>query len=153
MLLLLLSHFSRVRRCDPRDGSPPGSPSLGFSRQEYWSRVPLPSLTLTLASSISHCPFKSACAALIRPCFLLQAPPRQLGPHLLPGSPVYGGDSGVPPGGHKVSCLHASSGRSSPASTASLWSSASALCPQWLQVGGSVPMSQSPLPGIGRVHL
>ena len=29
--------------CDPRDGSPPGSPSLGFSRQEYWSGVPLPS--------------------------------------------------------------------------------------------------------------
>ena len=26
--------------CDPVDGSPPGSPSLGFSRQEYWSGVP-----------------------------------------------------------------------------------------------------------------
>ena len=23
--------------CDPRDGSPPGSPALGFSRQEHWS--------------------------------------------------------------------------------------------------------------------
>ena len=23
--------------CDPIDGSPPGSPSLGFSRQEHWS--------------------------------------------------------------------------------------------------------------------
>ena len=92
MLLLLLSHFSRVRLCDPRDGTPPGSPvpgilqarilgmgchfllqrmkgkvkvkslshvrllatpwtaayqappSMGFSRQEYWSGVPLPSL-------------------------------------------------------------------------------------------------------------
>ena len=32
---------------DPIDGSPPGSP-LGFSRQEYWSRVPLPSLILSL---------------------------------------------------------------------------------------------------------
>ena len=89
MLLLLLSHFSRVRLCDPIDGSPPGSPipgilqartleqvaisfsnawkwkvkvkslsrvrllaspwtagyrappSMGFSRQEYWSEVPL----------------------------------------------------------------------------------------------------------------
>ena len=30
--------------CDPIDGSPPGSPSMGFSRQEYWSGVPLPSL-------------------------------------------------------------------------------------------------------------
>ena len=29
--------------CDPRDGSPPGSPSLGFSRQEHWSGVPFPS--------------------------------------------------------------------------------------------------------------
>ena len=29
--------------CDPRDGSPPGSPSLGFSRQEYWSGLPFPS--------------------------------------------------------------------------------------------------------------
>ena len=29
--------------CDPIDGSPPGSPVLGFSRQENWSGVPLPS--------------------------------------------------------------------------------------------------------------
>ena len=29
--------------CDPVDGSPPGSPSLGFSRQEHWSGLPLPS--------------------------------------------------------------------------------------------------------------
>ena len=91
LLLLLLSRFSRVRPCDPIDGSPPGSavpgilqartlewvaisfsdalkwkvkvkslscvrlfatpwtaayqapPSMGFSRQEYWSGVPLPS--------------------------------------------------------------------------------------------------------------
>ena len=28
---------------DPMDYSPPGPPSMGFSRQEYWSRVPLPS--------------------------------------------------------------------------------------------------------------
>ena len=26
--------------CDPIDGSPPGSPSLGFSRQEHWSGLP-----------------------------------------------------------------------------------------------------------------
>ena len=90
---MLLSHFSRVRLCDPRNGSPPGSPvpgilqartlewvaisfsnawkwkvkvkslsrvlllatpwtaayqappSMGFSRQEYWSGVPLPEET------------------------------------------------------------------------------------------------------------
>ena len=29
-LLLLLSHFSRVRLCDPTDGSPPGSPVPGI---------------------------------------------------------------------------------------------------------------------------
>ena len=88
LLLLLLSRFSRVRLCDPRDSSPPvpvilqartlewvaiflsnawkwkvkvksrsrvqllatpwtaayqAPPSMGFSRQEYWSGVPLPS--------------------------------------------------------------------------------------------------------------
>ena len=29
--------------CDPIDGSPPGYPSLGFSRQEHWSGLPFPS--------------------------------------------------------------------------------------------------------------
>ena len=29
-LLLLLSHFSRIRLCDPTDGSPPGSPVPGI---------------------------------------------------------------------------------------------------------------------------
>ena len=29
--------------CDPIDGSPPGFPSLGFSRQEHWSGLPFPS--------------------------------------------------------------------------------------------------------------
>ena len=96
LLLLLLSHFSRVWLCDPIDGSPLGSPvpgilqartlewvaisfsnawkgkvkmkslsparllatpwtaayqappSMGFSRQEYWSGVPLPSLYFLL---------------------------------------------------------------------------------------------------------
>ena len=30
LLLLLLSHFSRVRLCDSIDGSPPGSPFPGI---------------------------------------------------------------------------------------------------------------------------
>ena len=30
--------------CDPVDGSPPGSPSLVFSRQEHWNGLPFPSL-------------------------------------------------------------------------------------------------------------
>ena len=29
-------------RC-PRDGSPPGSSAVGFSRREYWSELPFPS--------------------------------------------------------------------------------------------------------------
>ena len=29
--------------CDPIDSRPPGSPSLGFSRQEHWSGLPFPS--------------------------------------------------------------------------------------------------------------
>ena len=37
LLLLLLSHFSRVRLC--------ATPSLGFSRQEHWSGLPFPSPT------------------------------------------------------------------------------------------------------------
>ena len=100
LLLLLLSRFSRVRLCDPIDGSPAGSsvpgilqsrilewvaisfsntgkwkvkvkslsrvrlfatpwtaayqapPPMGFSRQEYWSGVPLPSLNKSLDESI-----------------------------------------------------------------------------------------------------
>ena len=31
--------------CDPTDGNPPGSPSLGFSRQEHWIGLPFPSPT------------------------------------------------------------------------------------------------------------
>ena len=94
----MLSHFSDTTQCDPRDGSPPGSPvpgilqartlesvaisfsnawkwkvkvkslshvrllatpgtaayqappSMGFSRQEYWSGVPLPSPSRILCS-------------------------------------------------------------------------------------------------------
>ena len=29
--------------CDPIDGSPPGSQSLGYSRPEHWSGLPFPS--------------------------------------------------------------------------------------------------------------
>ena len=44
LLLLLLSHFSRVRLFGtPWTAAYQASPSVGFSRQEYWSGVPLPS--------------------------------------------------------------------------------------------------------------
>ena len=44
LLLLLLSHFSRVRLCaTPQTAAYQAPPSLGFSRQEHWSGLPLPS--------------------------------------------------------------------------------------------------------------
>ena len=43
-LMLLLSHFSRVRLCaTPQTSAYQAPPSEGFSRQEYWSGVQLPS--------------------------------------------------------------------------------------------------------------
>ena len=42
--LLLLRRFSRVRLCaTPWTAAHQAPPSMGFSRQEYWSGVPLPS--------------------------------------------------------------------------------------------------------------
>ena len=44
VLLLLLSRFSRVWLCaTPETAAQQASPSLGFSRQEYWSGLPFPS--------------------------------------------------------------------------------------------------------------
>ena len=41
----MLSHFSRVRLCaTPWIAAYQAPPSMGFSKQEYWSGVPLPSL-------------------------------------------------------------------------------------------------------------
>ena len=43
-MLLLLSHFSCVQLCAaPETAAHQASPSLGFSRQEYWSGLPFPS--------------------------------------------------------------------------------------------------------------
>ena len=44
LLLLLLSRFSHVWLCGPHRRQPTRlPPSLGFSRQEHWSGLPLPS--------------------------------------------------------------------------------------------------------------
>ena len=44
LLLLLLSRLSRVQLCaTPETAAHQAPPSLGFSRQEHWSGVPLPS--------------------------------------------------------------------------------------------------------------
>ena len=44
LLLLLLSHFSRVRLCvTPWTAACQASLSMGFPRQKYWSWLPFPS--------------------------------------------------------------------------------------------------------------
>ena len=44
LLLLLRSHFSRIRLCaTPETAAHQAPPSLGFSRQEHWSGLPFPS--------------------------------------------------------------------------------------------------------------
>ena len=44
LLLLLLNHFSRVQLCaTPKTAAHQAPLSLGFSRQEHWSGLPLPS--------------------------------------------------------------------------------------------------------------
>ena len=44
LLLLLLSHISRVRLCaTPQMAAHQAPSSLGFSRQEHWSGLPFPS--------------------------------------------------------------------------------------------------------------
>ena len=44
LLLLLLSHFSRVQlRVTPQTEAHKAPPSLGFSRQEHWIGLPFPS--------------------------------------------------------------------------------------------------------------
>ena len=40
---LVASVVSDPTLCDPIEGRPPGSLSLGFSRQEHWSGLPFPS--------------------------------------------------------------------------------------------------------------
>ena len=49
-LLLLPSRFSRVRLCaTPETAAHQAPPSLGFSRQEHWSGLPLPSKVKSLS--------------------------------------------------------------------------------------------------------
>ena len=41
--LLLVLAQSHPALCDPMNYSLPGSPTMGFSRQEHWSGLPFPS--------------------------------------------------------------------------------------------------------------
>ena len=50
-VLLLLSHFSRVRLCaTPQTAAHQAPPSLGFSRQDHWSGLPSPSPRMKVKS-------------------------------------------------------------------------------------------------------
>ena len=56
LLLLLPSHFSRVRLCETSwMAAHQASLSLGFSRQEYWTGLPFPSpMHACMLSRFSH---------------------------------------------------------------------------------------------------
>ena len=45
---LLSRVVAELTLCDPMDCSPPGSLSMGFSRQECWSRLPFPTAGIFL---------------------------------------------------------------------------------------------------------
>ena len=62
--------------CDPRDGRPPGSPSLGFSRQEHWSGLPFPLQCMKVKSESE---VAQSCPTVSDPMDCS-----------LPGSPVHG---------------------------------------------------------------
>ena len=57
MLLLLLSHFSRVRLCDPIDGSPPGSPVPGIlqARTLEWVAISFSNACMHAKSCLTLC--------------------------------------------------------------------------------------------------
>ena len=65
LLLLLLSHFSRVRLCATPETAAHQAPlSLGFSRQEHWSGLPFPS---PMHESESESEVTPSCPTLIDP--------------------------------------------------------------------------------------
>ena len=66
--------------CDPIDGSPLGSPALGFSRQERWSGLPFPS---PMHESENWKWSRSVMSDSLRPCGL--QPTRLLRPWDFPG--------------------------------------------------------------------
>ena len=64
LLLLLLSHFSRVRLFEtPLPAAHLAPLPMGFSRQEYWSALPLPSLY----SSLGHFKFTGEMGLGVKP--------------------------------------------------------------------------------------
>ena len=60
--------------CDPIDGSPPGFPSLGFSRQEHWSGLPFPSPLHESESEVAQ-----SCPTLVTPWTAAYQAPLSMG--------------------------------------------------------------------------
>ena len=67
--------------CDPMDHGPPGSSSMGFSRQEYWGGLPFPSPVIKCeVSEVSEMSeVAQSCPSLSDPM-----------DYILPGSSVHG---------------------------------------------------------------
>ena len=66
LLLLLLSRFSRVQLCmTPWTAAHQAPPSMGFSRQECWSGVPLPSPAMYDAAAAAKA--RQSCPTLCDP--------------------------------------------------------------------------------------
>ena len=67
LLLLLLSRVSRVQLCaTPQTTAQQAPLSLGFSRQEYWSGVPLPSPHVSLVTCIKDYFLRTVLPALVK---------------------------------------------------------------------------------------
>ena len=67
-LLLLLSHFSRVRLlATPWTAAYQAPLSMGFSRQEYWSGVPSPSPNMKTAAAAAAAKSLQSCPTLCDP--------------------------------------------------------------------------------------
>ena len=68
---MLLSYFSHVRLlATPWTAAHQAPPSMGFSRQEYWSGVPLPSPEVGIQFNIGY---TSNCSHEIKDAYSLEA--------------------------------------------------------------------------------
>ena len=84
LLLLLLSCFSRVRLCaTPQTAAHQALLSLGFSRQEHWSKLPFPSLLVQpLQKTVKRTPISSVQSlSCVQLCDLMNCS--------MPGLPVH----------------------------------------------------------------
>ena len=92
LLLLLLSRFSRVRLCaTPWTVAHQDPPSMGFSKQKYWSRVPLPSPNMLSRLVITFLPRSKRLLIswLQSPSAVILEPPQNKVCHCFHCFPIY----------------------------------------------------------------